>query len=82
MTQTLQLPDSFTEAYMDAYGHPPTDEVRRWCQRELFHRIWTLLMDDDFVEAYRNGFIVKCGDGVTRRLFPRVLTYSADYPEK
>jgi hypothetical protein len=32
--------------------------------------------------AYRDGMIVKCSDGVQRRLFPRIFTYSADYPEK
>ena len=40
------------------------------------------LMDDDFMEAYRHGIVLTCADGVKRRLFPRVFTYSADYPEK
>ncbi|TBU36276.1 hypothetical protein BD309DRAFT_1073507, partial [Dichomitus squalens] len=26
--------------------------------------------------------LIVCGDGVTRRVFPRIFTYSADYPEK
>ncbi|KAG8989787.1 hypothetical protein FRB90_002072 [Tulasnella sp. 427] len=39
-------------------------------------------MDDEFLHAYQHGIVVKCGDGVTRRLFPRIFTYSADYPEK
>ena len=41
-----------------------------------------LLLDERFMDAYKNGILVECGDGVVRRLFPRILTYSADYPEK
>jgi hypothetical protein len=34
------------------------------------------------MHAYEHGFVCKCPDGVTRRLYPRIFTYSADYPEK
>ena len=54
----------------------------RFCKRELFQAIWLLLMDPEFMEAYEHGFVIECADGVMRRLFPRVFTYSADYPEK
>jgi hypothetical protein len=43
---------------------------------------WALMLDDDFLEAYVHGIVVECGDGITRRLYPRIFTYSADYPEK
>ncbi|KAH7916893.1 hypothetical protein BV22DRAFT_980594, partial [Leucogyrophana mollusca] len=36
----------------------------------------------DFVEAYRHGLVIQCPDGVYRRVYPRIFTYSADYPEK
>ncbi|KAG2757163.1 hypothetical protein P692DRAFT_201859216 [Suillus brevipes Sb2] len=52
------------------------------CRRELFHACWEILLDEDFIEAYRHGIIMKCADGVVRRVFPRIFTYSADYPEK
>jgi Plavaka transposase len=52
------------------------------CQRELFHEQWRVILDDDFMNAYDHGIIVECLDGVKRRFFPRVFTYSADYPEK
>lgn len=52
------------------------------CRRELFHACWDTLLDNDFVHAYRHGIVLKCADGVFRRVFPRILTYSADYPEK
>ena len=41
-----------------------------------------MLLDADFVEAYKNGLVVLCPDGVTRRFYHRIFTYSADYPEK
>jgi Plavaka transposase len=46
------------------------------------HAAWRLLLDDDFKEGWRNGWVIKCADGVIRRIFPRIFTYSADYPEK
>lgn len=52
------------------------------CRRELMHGIWHLLMDDEFMEAYKHGIVIKCPDGIERRFYPRIFTYSADYPEK
>ncbi|KAI0755359.1 hypothetical protein C8Q80DRAFT_1093521 [Daedaleopsis nitida] len=76
------LGDVFKEFYKGVYGKGPTDDVRRFCKRELFTQIWLLLLDDDFINAYQNGILLTCGDGVVRRVFPRIFTYSADYPEK
>lgn len=45
-------------------------------------KIWLLLLDDEFIEAWKSGILVKCGDGILRRIFPRVFTYSPYYPEK
>ena len=52
------------------------------CKRELFHAQWEVLLDDEFVDAYQHGFVVKCHDGIARRFYPRIFSYSADYPEK
>lgn len=53
------------------------------CRRELFHACWMLLLSDpEFLKAYTHGLVITCADGITRRIFPRILTYSADYPEK
>ena len=46
------------------------------------HAVWLAILDEEFMEAYIAGIIVECADGVVRRIFPRFLTYSADYPEK
>ncbi|KAL1749401.1 hypothetical protein FB107DRAFT_280858 [Schizophyllum commune] len=31
---------------------------------------------------YKYGIVVRCLDGIERRVYPRIFTYSADYPEK
>ena len=46
------------------------------------HNVLRKVFDTDFVHAYQHGIVVMCGDGVARRVFPRLFTYSADYPEK
>ncbi|KIK75785.1 hypothetical protein PAXRUDRAFT_784545 [Paxillus rubicundulus Ve08.2h10] len=52
------------------------------CKRELVHAVWRILLDDDFVKAYKDGIVIKCYDGVVCRVYPRIFMYSADYPEK
>jgi hypothetical protein len=44
--------------------------------------VWNILLDDEFVAAYKHGFVMSCFDGRSRRFYPRVFTYSADYIEK
>ncbi|KAI0737525.1 hypothetical protein C8Q80DRAFT_1115077 [Daedaleopsis nitida] len=76
------LPLSIQAAYQAHYGMPATAAVLRFCKRELMNQIWHLLLDADFLDAYAHGILIQCGDGITRRVFPRIFTYSADYPEK
>jgi hypothetical protein len=52
------------------------------CRHELFHACWDTLLDKYFLLAYHHGIVLKCTDGVFRRIFPHIFTYSADYPEK
>ncbi|KAF8806327.1 hypothetical protein BYT27DRAFT_7224612 [Phlegmacium glaucopus] len=52
------------------------------CRRELMHTIWKFLLDEDFLHAYKYGMVIKCADGVEHHVYPRIFTYSADYPEK
>ena len=60
----------------------PSSAVRVHCKRELMHTVWNLLLDDEFIESYTNGLAIRCSDGVERVFFIRIITYSADYPEK
>ena len=63
-------------------GKKNNKDLLTHCKRELVHTIWRILLDEDFVEAYKNGTVVWCFDGVTWRVYPRIFTYSADYPKK
>jgi hypothetical protein len=40
------------------------------------------MLDDDFLEAYAHGLVIDGCDGIRRRHYPRLLTYSLDYQEK
>ena len=46
------------------------------------HAVWKHLIDDAFIHAMKYGIVIMCRDGVERRVYPRIFTYSADYPEK
>lgn len=48
----------------------------------MFHAQWDILLDEEFMNAYEHGMVIECCDGVRRRFYPRIFTYSADYPEK
>jgi len=52
------------------------------CRRDLMHNVWDQILDDEFVQTYQHGFTMECLDGVWRRFYPRIFTYSADYPKK
>ncbi|KAJ7616888.1 hypothetical protein B0H17DRAFT_965405 [Mycena rosella] len=77
-----KLPDAFHDYFQGLTGHAPSADVLTHCRRELMHAIWRLLLDDEFLEAYEHGIVIECEDGVFRRFYPRIFTYSADYPEK
>ena len=63
-------------------GQPITKALLTHLRHELIHAVWTQLLDDEFLQAWRQGIVVTCADGITRRVFPRIFSYSADYPEK
>ncbi|TDL15717.1 hypothetical protein BD410DRAFT_732279, partial [Rickenella mellea] len=63
-------------------GRTATSGMMTHCRRETIHEAWRILLDDDFLRAYEHGMVVKCSDGITRRIYPRIFTYSADYLEK
>ncbi|KAG9089394.1 hypothetical protein FRC06_001569 [Ceratobasidium sp. 370] len=77
------LPDEVQEQIAQMHGgKPPTDALLTHLRRELMHAVWSALLDDDIVHAWKHGVVIQCADGIVRRVFPRILTYSADYPEK
>ncbi|KAF9056169.1 hypothetical protein BJ165DRAFT_1522113 [Panaeolus papilionaceus] len=78
------LPESF-KAYVQSF-HPKWKsqkaQILTHCRRELMQAVWNVLLDDEFIHAYKYGIVIKCINGIERRIFPRLFTYSADYPEK
>ena len=63
-------------------GRAPTAAFTTHCHRELMHEQWKILLDDEFLEAWKHGIVIRCPDGLLRRFYPRIFSYSADYPEK
>ncbi|KAF9501552.1 hypothetical protein BDN71DRAFT_1479609 [Pleurotus eryngii] len=49
---------------------------------KLMHAIWWHLLDDNFQHAYEHGMVVKCPNGIEQTFYPRIFTYSTDYPKK
>jgi hypothetical protein len=78
----VQLPADFDQFYMNITGKAPPAALKAHMRRELFHALWYLMLDDDFVRAYAHGIVIKFADGIERLVFPRIFSYSADYPEK
>ena len=79
------LDDSFQDFASTSHSKWGTqkDEILRHCRKELMQAIWSFLLDDkDFLHAYTYGIVIQCIDGIERRVYPRIFTYSADYPEK
>ncbi|KAG1842190.1 hypothetical protein DFJ58DRAFT_732177 [Suillus subalutaceus] len=78
-----KLPDSFKD-FTGTYtgGKGVGREYTTHCQRELFQAQWKVLLDHEFLEAYEHGIVILCCDGIKHRFYPRLFTYSADYPEK
>ncbi|KAJ3556133.1 hypothetical protein NP233_g12048 [Leucocoprinus birnbaumii] len=78
------LPKSFEDFVSKFHSswNSQSDQILAHCRRELVHAVWRKLLDDEFLEAYKYGIVIRCIDGVERRVYPRFFTYSADYPEK
>ena len=79
-----QLPDSLQDqlkSFHRKWGTQQKD-ILTHCRRELVHAVWKLLLDDKFFHASTYGMVVCCLDGIEQRVYPRILTYSADYPKK
>jgi hypothetical protein len=67
---------------MNITGKAPPAALKAHMRRELFHALWHLMLDDEFRHAYAHGILIRFADGVERLVFPRLFSYSADYPEK
>ncbi|QRV96818.1 colossin-A [Ceratobasidium sp. AG-Ba] len=76
------LPDSVKDEITRLNGRPPSASLLTHLRRELMHAVMQELLDVDFLQAWQHGIEIDCADGIRRRVFPRIFTYSADYPER
>lgn len=76
-----QIAGGVFRSYEDHFHEPPSEAVVRFLKHNLMRNVW-LLLDKEFMYAYEHGIPIMCGDGVLRRVSPRMLMYSANYPEK
>lgn len=63
-------------------GRGPSKALMAHVRREIMHAQWDILLDNEFLEAYAHGIVLEGEDKIQRRFYPRIFTYSADYPEK
>jgi hypothetical protein len=78
------FPDSLQDD-LKAFHHKwntQQKDILAHCRRELMHGVWKFLLNNDFLHTYKYGMVLHCQDGIEQRIYPRVFTYSADYPEK
>ncbi|KIR51586.1 hypothetical protein I315_05809 [Cryptococcus gattii Ru294] len=68
--------------YKEIYQKEMSADVRVLSKIEMVKRIWEYILDDHFMTSMKEGTVLKCNDGVMRRVFPRLHYYSADMPEK
>ena len=81
--RTVQLSDSFKDYVTGRTGGKvPPNGFMAHLNREVFHAQWVIILDDELLKAIIEGIEIICSDGVRRRFFIRIFTYSADYPEK
>ncbi|KAI9433094.1 hypothetical protein BJY52DRAFT_1132448 [Lactarius psammicola] len=77
-----ELDDSVQDEYITIFGKAATKETLTHLRRELIQSIWAHILDDEFMDAYVHGTPFDFKDGIKRQIYPRIFTYSADYPEK
>ncbi|CUA69692.1 Colossin-A [Rhizoctonia solani] len=75
------LPDEIKDRIAKLNGRPPLASLLTHLRRELVHSVLHEVLDSEFIHAWRHGIVIKCADGITRRIFPRIFTYAADYPK-
>jgi len=63
-------------------GKVPNPSFLAHCAQEMYHAQWSIILDDEFLEAYRHGMVVKCYDQISCCFYPQIFIHSADYKEK
>ncbi|KAG2012178.1 ubiquitin and ribosomal protein S27a [Coprinopsis cinerea AmutBmut pab1-1] len=76
------LSDAVKDFITQRTGGALPDGLMSFLNRELLHIQWSIILDPEFIDAMENGIVITCPDGIQRRFYIRIFTYSADYPEK
>ncbi|KAL0565335.1 hypothetical protein V5O48_016689 [Marasmius crinis-equi] len=77
------LPATIQEHYQIHFNHMASEVELRFCKVELLQAIWHIIISEPkFYEAYVNGYVKKCANGIIRHLFYHFFCYSANYVEK
>lgn len=61
----LKISDDIDDLLVDitpTKSHQPV--LKTHCRRELMHEVWCLLLDAEFLAAYKSGIVITCPDGV------------------
>ena len=65
----IKLDDSVQDKYLEIFGKAATKEMLTHLQRELIQSVWTVILDDEFMDTYACGFPFVFQDGIERRVF-------------
>ena len=57
----------------------PTTAFTAHSTQELMHQQWKILLDDEFLEAWKHVIVILCPDGVLWQFYLWIFTYSVDY---
>jgi hypothetical protein len=52
--------------------HWPNGAFMAHCHRELYHAQWATILDGEFLDAYVQGIVIDCYDGIRRRFYPHI----------
>jgi hypothetical protein len=48
-----------------AGGKAPSPVFMTHCTHELFHAQWKILLDDEFLDAWKHGIVIQCMDAIS-----------------
>ncbi|KZV72799.1 hypothetical protein PENSPDRAFT_750617 [Peniophora sp. CONT] len=77
-----KLTETFSAWFLTTFAISVTAAIILQARRDLFQNVWLILLSPAFVHAYVYGILIEFPDRITRRVFPRILFYSVDYPER
>ncbi|KIJ58031.1 hypothetical protein HYDPIDRAFT_103402, partial [Hydnomerulius pinastri MD-312] len=64
------LPDEFKDFLMEHFGgKSPSKVLFTHCHQEFFHKQWKILLDKEFIEAYKHGTVITCCDGIKHHFY-------------